>query len=243
MKPSLTVPLGMCAFLLFIVTGDLTTFAQSNSRNLCQAAAQSVSSTCAGKQVWTEVGTAATSCFVCKNKIDQIVEAASPDWKAALSACSGCISILGPADQCAIALTHWSECQTPCVGKANGTNICFGPNTAYGLEFAQCQENYPSMTGTCKTDQFCDSKKAFVWGSANPPQCADCDNDHGQAPSSSYHNGEGYCMPSTGNAPGWHECVSKTGGPGGHWLYLPQLNNQRNCHPTPVQQPGPAGPK
>ena len=181
MKPSLTVPLGMCAFLLFIVTGDLTTFAQSNSRNLCQGAAQSVSSTCAGKQVWTEVGTAATSCFVCKNKIDQIVEAASPDWKAALSACSGCISILGPADQCAIALTHWSECQTPCVGKANGTNICFGPNTAYGLEFAQCQENYPSMTGTCKTDQFCDSKKAFVWGSANPPQCADCDNDHGQA--------------------------------------------------------------
>lgn len=116
-------------------------------------------------------------------------------------------------------------------GKRNGANVCGGPNIAYGLAFYQCQNGYPSLSGACKSGQFCDPKQPIVFGQINPPQCADCDNDHGQAPRSSYHNGDGYCMPSTGNAPGWHECISRTGGPGGHWVYLPQLDKQKGCNP------------
>ena len=95
----------------------------------------------------------------------------------------------------------------------------FSDGTDAGYTAGEPNKSYPGV----------DSAQAY---------CADCDNDNGQAPSSSYHNGEGYCMQSTGNAPGWHMCVSKTGGPGGHWLYLPQLNDQHNCHPAPKRQPG-----
>ena len=197
--------------------------------NLCQPAARNAAGTCPGIY---DVGAAAGTCSTCAQGIPTLADGGLATVPVFI-ACGKCSAFLGKLDPCAIALSKWAECDTPCVGKPNGTNLCGGPMIDGGLDFFQCQQGYPSLSGACRPGQSCDPKKAFVWGSVDPPQCGDCDNDHGQAPLSSYHNGEGYCMPESGDAPGWHECVSKTGGPGGHWLFLPQLNNQRNCHPHP----------
>ena len=148
-----------------------------------------------------------------------------------------CLSDLKGAGSCFNNFNAMVSCEQ-CAKTPNG-NTCGGP---YGNDFFECQNGAVKVEGACKSAEICDPTQGFQFGVVYPRQCGSCGNDHGQAPKASYHINEGYCMGSSGNAPGWHQCIDNGNGDGGGtWRYLPQLNANNNCHPAPPPPPPPPG--